>query len=141
MIGVDVGGTKILAAVVGRDGRLEQRRERATPVGSQADLLDGVAAAVSDLLDGGIEALGFGIPSTLDQRTGTAVFSTNIPLAGVDFGGWMADRFGLPSAVENDATAAAIAEWSAGAGRGTRHIVMLTVGTGIGGGLILDGRP
>jgi glucokinase len=53
----------------------------------------------------------------------------------------MQERFGLPVAIDNDANAAAIAEWAIGAGRGTRHMIMLTLGTGIGGGLILDGRP
>ena len=141
MIGVDVGGTKILAAVVDREGRLEQRRECRTPTGSQGELLAGLDAAVEELLDDGIAALGFGIPSTIDQRGGRAVSSVNIPLADVDLRARMAERFERPVAIDNDANAAAIAEWSLGAGRGTRDMVMLTLGTGIGGGLILDGRP
>jgi glucokinase len=141
VIGVDLGGTKILAGVVDRNGEIERRREHPTPVGSEEELLAGVDAAVEELLDDDVVALGFGIPSTIDQRTGRAVTSVNIPLAGIDFRGRMAGHFGLPVGIDNDANAAAIAEWAVGAGRGTRYMVMLTLGTGIGGGLILDGKP
>jgi glucokinase len=140
VIGLDLGGTKILAGIVGRDGSVERRREHPTPVESLEALLSGVEAAVEELLDDGIAALGFGIPSTIDQRSGRAVTSVNIPLADVDLRDRMRERFGLPAGIENDANAAALAEWTAGAGRGCRHMVMLTLGTGIGGGLILDGR-
>jgi glucokinase len=65
----------------------------------------------------------------------------NIPLADLDLRGAMHERFGLPVGIDNDANAATLAEWAHGVGRGTRHMVMLTLGTGIGGGLILDGKP
>ena len=93
------------------------------------------------LLDDDVVALGFGLPSTIDQRAGRAISSVHIPLADLDFRDRMADRFGLPIAIDNDGNAAAIAEWRLGAGRGASHIVALTLGTGIGGGLILDGGP
>ena len=141
MIGVDLGGTKIASGVVDRDGTVQERRERQTPVSSEAALLEGLDEVVEDLLDDGIGAIGFGIPSRIDQRSGRTLSSTNIPLAGVDFRDRMADRFGLPVGIDNDANAATIAEWRFGAGRGVRHMVMLTLGTGVGGGLILDGRP
>ena len=141
VIGVDLGGTKILAGVVDRDGNVEMRRERPTPVASQDALLAALEAAVTELLDERVVAVGFGIPSTIDQRTGRAVFSTNIPLADLDLRTAMSQRFGLPVAIDNDANVATIAEWSVGAGRGARHMLMLTLGTGIGGGLILDGKP
>ena len=88
-----------------------------------------------------VQALGFGIPSRIDQRAGRALKSVNIPLEGVDLRDRMRERHGLPVALDNDGNAAAIAEWRAGAARGARHVVMLTLGTGVGGGLILDGRP
>ena len=141
VIGVDVGGTKILAGLVEGSGRVVRRHECPTPIGSEEQLLDGLAAAVAELLGEDVAALGFGIPSTIDQRTGRAVFSANIPLADLDLRGWMGERFGLPVAVDNDANAATIAEWTAGAGRGVSDMVMLTLGTGVGGGLILGGRP
>ena len=141
VIGVDLGGTKILAGVVDRDGAVERRRELPTPLGSQDDLLRGLAVAVEDVLEEDVAALGFGIPSTIDQRSGKAVTSVNIPLADLDLRAWMRERFGLPVGIDNDANAATLAEWAYGAGRGTRHMVMLTLGTGVGGGLILDGKP
>ena len=141
VIGVDLGGTKILAGVVDRDGSVERRRELPTPLDSQDELLRGLAEAVEDVLEEDVAALGFGIPSTIDQRSGKAVTSVNIPLADLDLRAWMRERFGLPVGIDNDANAATLAEWAHGAGRGTRHMVMLTLGTGVGGGLILDGKP
>ena len=141
VIGVDLGGTKILAGVVDRDGSVERRRESPTPTDSQEELLGGLESAVAELLDDDVAAIGFGIPSTIDQRSGKAVTSVNIPLADLDLRAWMGERFGLPVGIDNDANAATLAEWAHGAGRGTRYMVMLTLGTGVGGGLILDGRP
>ena len=138
---MDVGGTKILAGVVTRDGEIERQQQWPTPEGSQEALLTAIDAAVDELLDDGVAALGFGIPSTIDQRSGRAVTSVNVELADLDFRTRMHERFELPVGIDNDANAAAIAEWTVGAGRGTRNLVMLTLGTGIGGGLILDGRP
>jgi glucokinase len=88
-----------------------------------------------------VAALGFGLPSRIDQRRGRAVASVNVPLVGVDFRSRMRERHGLPVAIDNDGTAAAIGEWKAGAARGADYVVMLTLGTGVGGGLILGGRP
>ena len=141
VIGVDLGGTKIASGVVDRHGAVQQKREQPTPVSSQADLLNGLDEVVDELLDDEIGAIGFGIPSRIDQRSGRTLSSTNIPLEGVDFRDRMAERFGLPVGIDNDGNAATIAEWRFGAGRGVRHMVMLTLGTGVGGGLILDGRP
>jgi glucokinase len=143
VIGVDVGGTKIAAGAVDRRGAVTARSVRPTPTSSQQELL----AALDELVEqisqavGGVEALGFGIPSTIDQRSGRAVSSVHIPLADLDFRDRMGERFERPVAIDNDANAAAIAEWKLGAGTGVRDMIMLTLGTGIGGGLILDGKP
>jgi glucokinase len=141
VIGVDLGGTKILAGIVDRDGAVARRRELPTPLDSQDELVQGLAEAVEGVLSDDVVALGFGIPSTIDQRSGKAVTSVNIPLADLDLRGAMHERFGLPVGIDNDANAATLAEWAHGAGRGTQHMVMLTLGTGVGGGLILDGKP
>ena len=141
VIGVDVGGTKLLAGVVDRDGGVGRRREVPTPTASEEGLLAALDELVESVLHDEIRALGFGLPSTIDQRTGEAVQSVNIALAGVPFRDRFAERFSLPVGIDNDANAAAIAEWQIGAGRGTQHMVMLTLGTGVGGGLILNGRP
>ena len=140
-IGVDVGGTKVLAGVVDRNGGVARRAQRPTPVSSQEELLAGLDDIVDELLGDDVAAIGFGLCSTIDQRSGRAVSSVHIPLANVDFRERMRERFGLPVAIDNDGNAAAIAEWRLGAGRGASHMVALTLGTGIGGGLILDGRP
>jgi glucokinase len=139
VIGVDVGGTKILAGVVSRAGAVVRQRESPTPLSSEEALLDGLEAAVRGVLDDAVAAVGFGVPSRIDQRVGVAIASANIPLVGVPLRDVMQARLGLPVVIENDANAAAIAEWVAGAGRGTRDMVMLSLGTGVGGGLILGG--
>jgi glucokinase len=143
VIGVDVGGTKILAAVVTRAGTLEARVERPTERTSQNALLAALDGMVEELRAGepDIGAIGFGIPSRIDQRSGRAVASVNIPLAGLDFRDRMRERHGLPVGIDNDANAAAVAEWLAGAAKGASDVVMLTLGTGVGGGLVLDGKP
>ena len=141
VIGVDLGGTKILAGIVDRDGNVERRREHPTPLGSQDDLLAGLDAAVEELLADDVVALGFGIPSPLDQPTGRALQAVNIPLSDeIDFRGRMAERFGLAVGIENDANAAAYAEFHFGAAREARTMVMLTLGTGCGGGAVIDGE-
>jgi glucokinase len=143
VIGVDVGGTKIRAAVVSRDGSVGPRVESPSTHSSQDALLAELDSMVEELRRGdpGVRALGLGVPSRIDQRAGRAIKSVNIPLEGVDLRDRMRERHGLPVAVDNDANAAAIAEWRVGAARGARYVVMLTLGTGVGGGLILDGKP
>lgn len=139
-IGIDVGGTKILAGVVERDGTVVRSERRPTPAESTEAFLRGVAEIVDALRDDSVAAVGIGIPSTIDQRAGTSVFSVHVPLDDVPLRERGEAYLGLPVALDNDANAAAVAEWTIGAGRGTRHMVMLTLGTGIGGGLILGGR-
>lgn len=141
VIGVDVGGTKLLAGVVRPDGTVERSELEPTPEGSSEALLAALAALVGRLLDGGIGALGFGIPATIDQRTGTTGTAPNTPLSNLPLRDLLSERFGLPVVLENDANAACIAEWKIGAGRGTSHMAIFTLGTGVGGGVIVDGRP
>ena len=139
VIGVDLGGTKILAGSIDGEGRVLDRREVPTPTGSQAELVEGIVAAIEPLADAGVAALGFGIPSVIDRTTGQALGSNNIPLEDVALGQVLSERFGVPAAIENDANVATLAEWRLGAGRGVDNLIMLTLGTGVGGGLVLDG--
>jgi glucokinase len=139
-IGVDVGGTKILAGHVSRDGTIGRTRAVPSPNGSEEELLAALDEVVEGLLEDGVAAVGYGVPSNLDRRTGRALRAVNLPIDDVDFVGRGRERFGLPVGVENDANAAALAEWRLGAGRGTTNLVMLTLGTGVGGGLVLDDR-
>jgi glucokinase len=140
-IGVDLGGTKILAGVVTREGQVLRRHERATPHESQDAVVRELGAAVTELLSADVGAIGFGIPAPIDQIDGLVVESVNLPLADFALRDHMRARFGLPTGLDNDANAAAIGEWRAGAGRGVDDLVMLTLGTGLGGGVINAGRP
>jgi glucokinase len=140
VIGVDLGGTKILAGVVGREGRIERRRETPTPLESQEALLESLDAAVQELVDERVRGVGFGVPSRINGKTGLVEGSVNIPLEGLDLRRRMEERFDLPVAVDNDANVATYAEFRAGAGRNAETMVMLTLGTGCGGGVVLDGQ-
>jgi glucokinase len=140
VIGVDVGGTKILAGIVTADGTVERRREHATPTDSQDDLVDALVAAVEEFSGDGVTAVGFGVPSRLDPQTHRVQASVNIPLTGLDLRARLSERVSLPIAVENDANAATLAEFHAGAGRDVDAMVMLTLGTGCGGGAVFDGK-
>jgi glucokinase len=140
VIGVDLGGTKILAGVVDRDGTIGRTIEVPTPDGPQDDVLACVDDVVQDLLADGASAIGYGVPLNIDRRTGVGLRATNLPLHDVHFPNRAWARFELPAGVENDANAAALAEWRLGAGRGVTDLVMLTLGTGVGGGIVLDDR-
>jgi glucokinase len=139
VIGVDVGGTKILAGRFQRGGEVERTVRHRTVNASQDALLDGLAQAVGELRTPDVEAVGFGVPARVDQRTGGVLGAVNIPLADAHFRDAMQERIGLPVSVDNDASLAALAEHRLGAGRGSRQLVLLTLGTGVGGGAVVDG--
>jgi glucokinase len=136
-IGVDLGGTKIAAGLVDREGTIS---EWLTPTSTEEALLTAVEDAVEELLGADVIAVGVGVPSVIDRVTGRAVGSVNIPLTDVDIAGRLGERFGLPVGVENDANSATFAEWRHGAGRDVDSMVMLTLGTGVGGGAVIEGR-
>jgi len=142
-IGVDLGGTKLLAGAVGPDLSVHHRALRPALGLDQAALVESCVEAVQEAVaavGGEVGGVGFGIPCLIDQRTGTAVMAVNLPLHDLAFRDVMAERLGLPVVVDNDANCAALAEARAGAGRGASELVMLTLGTGIGGGLVLGGE-
>jgi glucokinase len=140
VIAVDLGGSKLLAGLIDREYVALRRTVRSTDVSDEETLVAQVEDAIEEVGGAGFDALGIGIPSTIDQRLGRAVSSVNIPLADIDLREHLERRFGVPVMIENDGNAAALAEHRLGAGRGTRHMVLLTLGTGIGGGLVLGGR-
>jgi glucokinase len=139
-IGVDMGGSKLLAGAVDSALSVHHRAQR-TLTGLDLAALVGVAVdAVEEAREfagGEVAAVGFGIPSLIDQRTGRAVVSINLALSDIVFADAMTERLGLPVFVDNDANMAALAEHRAGAALGCSEAVLLTIGTGIGGGLIL----
>jgi glucokinase len=143
-IGVDMGGTKVLAGAVDEGLGVHHRAQRTVTGLDQSALLDITVEAVQEAREAAgaeVAAVGFGIPCLMDQRTGRGVIAVNLPLANIPFGDIMAERLGLPVFVDNDGNVAALAEHRAGAARGFNEAVILTIGTGIGGGLILRGQP
>jgi glucokinase len=143
IIGVDMGGSKLLAGAVDPELSVHYRTQRSLTGLDQTQLLDVAVEAVEDVresAEGEVAAVGFGIPSLMDRRTGVARLAVNLPLAEIRFGDVMAERLDLPVFVDNDANAAAVAEHRAGAAVGCTDAVVLTIGTGIGGGLILRGE-
>ena len=140
VIGLDVGGTKILSGLVDREGNVLAEHEVTSPAESEAGVLDALDAAVDALLDERVAAIGYGIPANLERGSGRILHAMNLPLADVDLARRARERYGLPVGIENDGGAAALAEWRRGAGRGTSNLVMLTLGTGVGGGIVLDGK-
>ena len=139
VIAVDLGGTKIATGSIAADGTVHQRNEVPTPTESQEALLEGIVGAIEPLADESIGAIGFGIPSVIDRAAGRVLGSTNIPLKDLALTDVIEERFGVPARVENDGNVAALAEWKLGAGRSANDLVMLTLGTGVGGGLVLGG--
>ena len=141
VVGVDVGGTKIAAArVVGPDAY--ELSESATDLSSSTALLDGLEATVREVIErsGEPEAIGVGVPSQVDFESGTVVTSVNIPLEGVALARDLEDRLGVGVYVDNDANCAALAEAQFTEHGPAQHLVMLTLGTGVGGGVVIDGR-
>ncbi|PYS89964.1 MAG: hypothetical protein DMF64_16355 [Acidobacteria bacterium] len=139
-LGVDISGATLRAALVTTTGEVAARREAAlepNAVGAQ------VAHVVSELRDtpASIAALGIGVPGLVNPETGRVVVSTDLPaVVRGDLRAELQQATGLPVTFENDANAAAYGEYVAGAGRGSRNLFYITIGTGIGGALILDGR-
>ncbi len=143
VIGVDIGGTKLIAGAVDAGLEVHHRIQRPAPPDDQEAVLDALTQAVMDVRAAAAEdvaGVGFGIPCLIDRTRGVAVMAVNLPLADVHFADLMSERLGLPVFVDNDANLAMLVEHRAGAARGTRYAAMLTLGTGIGGGLIVDGE-
>jgi glucokinase len=142
VIGVDLGGTKLLAGVVDPSLGVHHRTQRTVSGLDQSALLDVAVDAVTESREAvgiEIEAVGFGLPVLMDRRfgLGTAVVGVNTPLHDLAFADVMSERLGLPVFADNDGNTSALAEHRAGAARGTADAVVITLGTGIAGGLIL----
>lgn len=139
--GIDVGGTKIAGGVVDDDGRvLEQLR-----VESPASDVEAIEDAIVDLVarlaaNHDITAVGIGAAGYVDKARSTVLFAPNLAWRNVDLRAELEPRVGLPVVVENDANAAAWGEFTYGAGHDVDDLLLVTVGTGVGGGLVLDGE-
>src|SRR5437870_6036974 len=141
VIGIDAGGTKLLAGVVDERLGVHHRSVRLWRGTDLAGVLDTMVEAVEEarVAEPEVEAVGCGIPA-LVSADGVSHFSTHLHLEGVPFRSLLEERLDIPVFVDNDASLAALAEQRAGAAEGLADVVVLTLGTGIGGGLVLDGR-
>lgn len=142
VIGIDAGGTKLLGGVVDEGLVVHHRVHRTWRGADRQETLDIFVEAVEEVRAAApeVEAVGFGIPALVDFRRGVSVWSNHLPIGDVPFRDLMSERLGLPVVVDNDANAAALAEHRHGAAKGTDHAVLVALGTGIGGGLVLNGR-
>jgi glucokinase len=140
-IGVDLGGTKVLVGVVGEGPEVLYQDREVSAGQSQDELLTTLEREVSEAIEArpGVSAVGLGIPCTIDRKRGVAITAVNLPIRDFPIRDHMQKRLRIPVFVDNDANVAALAEHRFGAAKGARDAVMLTVGTGIGGGVIIDG--
>ncbi len=147
-LGIDLGGTKTVFAVGDREGRVRARRRIATqPTSDPERDLERLFGEAEEVIReaapeaGAIETVGIAAPGPLDLASGSLIAPPNLPgWQRVPLREWTEARFGVPARVENDANAAALAEWCFGAARGASDVVYLTMSTGVGAGLILGGR-
>jgi glucokinase len=142
-IGVDVGGTKILGGLVAEDGSILTTTRKPTPRNDAMDVLEVVASVIEELQTeppAPVTAVGVGIAGAIDVTMSTVIWAPNLHWTNVPARAVLEGRTGLPVIIENDGNTAAWAEHRFGAGQGTGEMVMVTVGTGVGGGIIHEGR-
>jgi len=139
-IGIDVGGTKIAAGVVAADGTILETSRRESPADLPAAIADSIGLVVADYVaQYDVSAVGVAAAGFIDLARTEVMFAPNLAWRDEPLRQLVADRVQLPTVIENDANAAAWAEYRFGAGQGARTLVMATIGTGIGGGLVLGG--
>jgi len=137
-IGIDLGGTKMSAGLVHSNGRIERKLVVARPKNAHEMAIAPVELA-QELWSDDVTAVGVGVAG-LVAGDGTLVWGPNVEGEQIPFGALMRERFAVPVIVDNDANLAALAEARFGASRGYEHSIMITLGTGIGGGLIMSGE-
>jgi glucokinase len=143
-VGLDIGGTKIAAGVVRADGRIVERTRVPTPQDIEEEVtVDLLEKVIDDLRSRQpeVEAIGVGAAGLVEWPAGRIVWAPHNPYRDLPLRRLLHELTGLPTVVDNDANAAAWAEARFGAGTGSDQMVLLAVGTGVGGGLVLDGRP
>jgi glucokinase len=141
-IGVDLGGTKMLVGVLDSDSEVKFESREASTGQTEDQLVELLIREIEEAREArpGVAAVGLGIPATIDHDRGVAISAVNLPIDDLPIRELVGERTGLPIFVDNDANLAALAEHLYGAARGADNAVMLTIGTGIGGGLVLGGE-
>ena len=139
-IGVDVGGTKIAAGVVDEEGAVLERIQRASPANDRASILDTIVDCALELKESRPEAVAVGIGAAgfVSSDRNTMASGTNLDWTGMRIGDVVSEGVGLPVVVENDANAAGWAEARFGAGAGKRNVLVVTLGTGVGGAVVIE---
>ena len=148
VIGVDVGGTTVAAGLVDSDGRVLEHHQGPTHARGPGTALETIGELLDRVRERArargvtVTGVGLGVPGIIDVERGAVGVDIHYApeLARAPLGAMLRDRLGLPVFVDNDVNALALAEWTWGAGRGARSLVMLALGTGVGGGIIVDGR-
>jgi len=139
-IGIDVGGTKTAALRVTGDGEILAREVLATPADDMEATLRTMAEAARAVLAPEVRAIGVGAAGLVEAGTGRLIFAPNLAWRNALLTDHLWDAIGLPAFADNDNNAAAWGEYRHGAARGYRHVLFVGVGTGIGGGIIVDGK-
>jgi glucokinase len=139
-VGIDVGGTKINAFRVARGGEILDRKSVATPADDEEATLAAMIDLARSMVTDDVLAIGVGAAGLVDVGEGVMRFAPNLAWRELPIAARMREALGLPCQLDNDANVAAYGEYRFGAGRGFRHVLFVAVGTGIGGGIIADGR-
>jgi glucokinase len=144
-IGLDVGGTRIAAGLVERKGRIVREAKAPTPkTAGPFGIVDAIVGIVEEITHGihpsEIAGVGIGLPAQIDFQRQSVEYSTNLPLGGVDVRGLVMSRLKYPVTIDNDGHTAALGESRFGAAKGIKDFVMITLGTGVGGGVFLAGK-
>lgn len=144
-IGLDVGGTRIAAGLVERKGRIVRETKLLTPkAAGPFAIVDAIVAAVNEITSGvhpsEIAGIGIGLPAQIDFTRQSVEYCVNLPLAGIDMRGLVMSRLKYPVTIDNDGHTAALGESRYGAAKGLRDFIMVTLGTGVGGGVFIDGK-
>jgi glucokinase len=140
-IGIDIGGTKIAGALVDESGQIIREARVVTPVKDPAALVDAVVGLVKELrTEGLVLGVGVAMAGFIDQQQANVIYGTNFGWKNYPLKAEIEAQLDIPVIIENDANAAGWAEYRFGAGQGYQHMVMLTLGTGVGGAIIVDGK-
>lgn len=144
-IGLDVGGTRIAAGLVERKGRIVREVKLATPkAAGPFAIVDAIVGAVAEITNGvhpsEIAGVGIGLPAQIDFTRQSVEYCTNLPLAGIDMRGLVMSRLKYPVTLDNDGHTAALGESRFGAAKGLKDFVIVTLGTGVGGGVFIGGK-
>lgn len=146
VLGIDIGGTTIKGIVIRGDGTVICQKSIATPLDGGDSLSGNIVDLVNDMISftGGykteIKGVGIGCPGLIDSKNGMVIFAGNLNLKYYPLGKTVSDKIGLPVKITNDANAAALGEAKFGAGKKYENSILVTLGTGVGGGIVIDGK-